>query len=56
VAQALDVIEAHGADVRSAAGALGCSTTQLVKLLKLEPRSLARVNGRRAELGLVPLR
>jgi hypothetical protein len=55
LAEALDVIEAQGTDVRSAAEALGCSTSQLVKLLKLEPRALACVNRRRAELGLGPL-
>ena len=39
----------------AAAEALGCSATQLVKLLKEEPRALAQVNGRRRQAGRHPL-
>jgi hypothetical protein len=42
--------------VRSAAKALGCSTSQLVKFLQLEPKAMVRVNQQRAGLGLPPLR
>lgn len=56
IAEALDVIFAHGCDVRAAADRLGCSASQLVKLLKREPRALALVNARRAEAGLTALK
>lgn len=55
LAEALDAVEASDADTKRAAGTLGCSSSQLVKFLKLEPRALKRVNDRRAELGLRPL-
>ena len=56
LAEALDVLSAHQLDVKSAAGALGCSSTQLVKLLAAEPRALLWLNSRRGEAGLHPLR
>ena len=37
---------------RDAAVALGCSPSQLIKLLKEEPRALAQVNERRRQAGL----
>src|SRR6185312_10511041 len=40
LAEALDMIEACAADVKQAALTLGCTATQLTKLLKLEPRAL----------------
>ena len=45
-----------GAMTRAASEVLGCSATQLVKLLKDEPRALARVNERRRQAGQHPLR
>ncbi len=51
LAEALDALEAHDSDAKSAASALGCSTTQLVGLLRDEPRALALVNARRADRG-----
>ena len=56
LAEALDALAARHDDVKEAAAALGCSTSQLVKLLAAEPRALALVNGRRAARGLHALR
>ena len=56
LAEALDVIAACGADLKAAAEMLGCTASQLVKLLKKEGRALALVNARRAAEGLKPLR
>lgn len=52
LAEALDRVAASGFDVRAAAAQLGCTASQLVKLLKLEPRAMQWVNDRRAEAGL----
>lgn len=56
LAEALDAIAASDADVKAAAEALGCSASQLVKLLKLEPRAMKQVNDQRVAVGLRPLR
>lgn len=56
LAEALDALAARDQDVKAAAEALGCSPSQLVKLLKDEPRALTRVNADRRERGLRPLR
>ena len=40
LAEALDVLHVVGDEPRAAAEALGCSPTQLMKLLKEEPRRL----------------
>jgi hypothetical protein len=55
LAEALDVLEDRDLDPKSAADVLGCSSSQLVKLLKLEPKALARVNQARIARGLRPL-
>ncbi len=55
LAEALDTLSAHGMDPKQAAVALGCSVSQLVKLLKKEPHALASVNRHRQEQGLHPL-
>lgn len=47
LAEALDIIAAKGFDFASAAPCLGVSSSQLVKLLKLEPAALAAVNRER---------
>ena len=52
LAEALDRIAACEADVKQAAETFRCSTSQLVKLLKKEPRALALVNRSRDERGL----
>ena len=56
LAEALDRIAAESFDVKAAAEHLGCSTSQLVKLLKAEPRALALVNREREGRGLEQLR
>ena len=56
LAEALDVIAASDDDVQRAAGVLGCSTSQLIKLLKKEPRAIGLVNQCRARRGLGPLK
>jgi hypothetical protein len=43
-------------DVKQAAARLECSMSQLVKLLKVEPTALERVNDQRRSLGQHPLR
>jgi hypothetical protein len=52
VAEALDVLDAHAFDPKPASAALGCTPSQLTKLLKAEPRALRLVNDRRRALGL----
>lgn len=56
LAIALDCLADHSWDVRAAAGALGCSTTQLVRFLADFPPALAMLNHHRSRLGLKPLR
>ncbi len=51
LAEALDALHAHGDDLRDAAEPLGCSPSQLIKLLKEEPRALAQLNERRRQSG-----
>lgn len=55
LSEVLDVLEAASQDVRLAAEQLACSASQLTKLLKDEPRALARVNAARRIRGLRPL-
>ena len=55
LAEAMDVLQAMDDEPRAAAEALGCSATQLVKLLKEEPEALAQINGRRRQAGRHPL-
>ncbi len=55
LAEALDAIAAAEADVIEAAGSLGCTASQLVKLLKKEPRAIIMVNQWRTRQGLHPL-
>jgi hypothetical protein len=56
LAEALDALHAHGDDPRGASESLGCSATQLIKLLKEEPRALSQLNERRRLAGRHPLR
>jgi hypothetical protein len=56
LAEALDVLWACGDDPKPAAQALGCSPSQLIKLLKDSPRALALLNERRCQAGRHPLR
>ncbi len=56
LAEALDVIEQREGDAKNAAAELGCSLTQLVKLLSLDARGLALLNAQRAQRHLRPLK
>jgi hypothetical protein len=56
LAEALDVLAACGYDVKRAAELLGCSMSQLVRLLKKEPRAASLVNDQRVHHGLHQLR
>jgi len=52
LAEALDLLSALNHDPKTTAKTLDCSVSQLIKLLKKEPRSLARVNQNRTSAGL----
>lgn len=56
LAEVLDTICRHGFDLQPVAEFFGCSASQLVKFLKLEPAALKLVNQHREELGLRRLR
>ncbi|MEM8494853.1 MAG: peptide chain release factor-like protein [Planctomycetota bacterium] len=56
LAEALDALAGFGNDVSTAAEALGVSGSQLIKLLRHEPRALELVNAQRSEAGLSRLR
>jgi RF-1 domain len=55
LAETLDVLHACGDDAKAAALILGCSPSQLIKLLKEAPRALGLVNERRRQAGRHPL-
>lgn len=55
LAEALDVLAATEDDPKQAAERLQCSTSQLVKFIKEEPRAIAALNERRKSRGLRPL-
>jgi RF-1 domain len=55
LAEALDAIAAHAFDVKAAAEYLGCTVSQLVKLLHLEREALTKVNAQRRARGLARL-
>jgi hypothetical protein len=56
LAEALDVLHASGNDARAAGLVLGCSPSQLIKLLKEEPRALGLINESRRQAGQHALR
>ncbi len=56
LAEVLDVVAARKFDVGGAAGSLGVTMSQLVKLLGREPKALAWVNAGREKRGLPRLR
>jgi len=56
LAEALDVLAAEDWSAPAAAAWLGISTSQLVKLLKQEPRGLGMLNREQAANGLRPYR
>jgi hypothetical protein len=51
LAEAMDVVEASGHDVKKAALRLACSMSQLVKFIKDHPPALERLNAVRRERG-----
>lgn len=51
LAEALDLIFASGEEVKAAAEVLGCTPSQLIKLLRESPRALAGLNERRQKAG-----
>jgi hypothetical protein len=55
LAVALDALDFAGWGVPEAAGALGCTASQLLKLLREEPRAWQKLNAERAGRGLPPL-
>lgn len=56
LAEVLDRVTAELFDVKAAAEQLGCTTSQLLKLLKLEPKAFTLVNQGRQQAGLDRLR
>jgi hypothetical protein len=56
LAEALDVLAAWNAEPKPSAAALGCTPSQLVRFLKLDPRALILVNRWRSERNLHGLR
>ena len=56
LAEALDVLVAFGFEPKLAADALRCTSSQLIRLLKLDSRALALVNGWRRERQMHVLR
>ena len=56
LAEALDAIEHHGGDVKAASATLNCTTSQVVRLLRLEPAALQQVNQTRSHKGMRVLR
>lgn len=56
LAEALDALARHQFGLAPAAARLGCTPTQLLKLVKLEPRALRLVNAARASRRLHALK
>ena len=55
LAEAMDVVALSGYEPSCAAERLGVTPSQLIKLLKKEPRAIQKVNDHRREHGLHPL-
>ena len=56
LAEALDVMASCDNDLKSAAGQLDCTPSQLIKFLKLEPSAFRQLNERRRASGAPPLK
>lgn len=56
LAEAMDMLAAAGFDPARAAAALGCSTSQLLRLLRHEGKAFSRFNEERAKRGLRAMR
>ena len=55
LAEALDVLSSRHAHLPGTAEQLGCTTSQIVKFLKKEPRAFLWLNDERRKHGLAPL-
>jgi hypothetical protein len=55
LAEALDVLHSRNVHVPGSADQLGCTPSQLIKLLKKEPRAFLWLNEERRKQGLLPL-
>lgn len=56
IAEALDAADAKSYDVKKAAAALGCSTSQLVRFIAKVPEAMQALNTERTKLGLRTLK
>lgn len=56
LAEVLDILDAKAADPARAALLFNVSASQIIKLLKQEPRAFAWLNEKRQQLGLHPLK
>ena len=56
LAECLDTLANHDWDLKQASEFLSCSSSQIVKFLKLEPRSLMLLNEKRVQIGLSRLK
>lgn len=56
LAEALDVVAACAMDIAAASASLSCTSSQLVKFLKIEPEALGVVNRERIRRRLHPMR
>jgi hypothetical protein len=56
LAEVLDTLDAVDWEISRAAQWFGCTTSQVLKFLKLEPRAFVRLNRERQERGLGPLK
>jgi hypothetical protein len=56
LAEVLDLLAARDADPKRVAAALGCTPSQLIRFLKLDPRALALVNRWRCDRQMHSLR
>jgi len=52
IAEAMDVVDACGADLRNASLRLGCTLSQLIKLLKDHPPAFVQMNAARCARGM----
>lgn len=52
IAEALDVLARHAWDMKPAAEHLGCSTSQLTRFFRDDPRVFAHVNAQRKTIGM----
>ncbi|MCP4190325.1 MAG: peptide chain release factor-like protein [Planctomycetaceae bacterium] len=55
LAEALDALAVHGWDVPATAEALACSSSQLIRFIKNEPRAFQMLNNQRHQSGRKPL-